>query len=284
MLKILFEDINLPIFKGKMCFDGISKLIHRCDDNLFSYYNSKDCSLDKCREFNTLLYEYVTKHQDLLIEYVDKMFLYFCKNMNIKVFNEHMTQHVHLFSELSIDDGLNACAANVNGDKIIEWFIEKNIILSNKRKIEIHRHAMDNNNDNMLVYLNKLHAVTIMDYYKTLDDNKLKRMLSYQENFHIILEYFDANRILNLIGFIASTCVGKNKCHNKLMIPFLYDNLDFNKIDENNHIYVIFYFLPDDRFLRKYLTYRTDMDKQINMINGLLSLDKGLKIQHLVNM
>jgi hypothetical protein len=120
MLKILLERVK----QNSLYPNGISKLIYNCDsEKLWSHY--RDPSLNKYQQFDTLLYQYVIGYQDLLIEYVDKMFLYFCKNMDYMIFIKYMEQHIHLFSKLSIDTGLYFCKTNVDGNKIIAWLNEK---------------------------------------------------------------------------------------------------------------------------------------------------------------
>jgi hypothetical protein len=236
--------------------------------------------IDKNKKFTEILYSYALKNQYSLHLFAHEMLLFYCKYNTLDDIKGSILNDILLLEKISLTDGFCECINNDNGYDIMIWLSEI-ISASQYDVIKIFDKMLFNNNVKMINYWKDRYEITIKNYYKNITTKQLSAYLDYKKSFHFISEYFEQIKILKIIGEKWKNILSKNNIYSQNlemysddMTQFLYDNLNFDAIDHNLHIYIIHFFLYLDNylFLNKYIEYETEISKKKTTLIELLSL------------
>jgi hypothetical protein len=279
LCKLLTSHYNHTALETILYFrpESCQEIIRFCDDRLW---------LDKNIKFREILYKHISQNNILLELYANKMLLYYCRYKTINDIKNTVLNNESLLSQLLVAHGIKESVYNDNGYNILVWLSEYMLIYTEIDIGIIFDHILSFDRLDMIIYWKNKYHIVLEKYYKNIHDAILKWHLSYKKSFDFILEYFDPNRLLRIIGEKWCDIISYDKYNgtNQIypsdtikysdhVIKTFYDNLDFDKITKDVHIYVIHYFLFfDDCFvLNKYIAYQQDANKKIAILIKLLS-------------
>lgn len=263
-----YNDVALRIILDNYPEDMyISKIIENCDNKLWSKENTS---------FRSLLFDYISKsnNKQFLFEYLNKMFLYGCKEETTDFF---ITNNLYPDNTYSIMDGLRNCVSNKNGLAIISWLTDlQTIKLDTKHIISLFQSLNYNKNLLLIKYWKTKYETIIADYYKNIDDKTLHHLIDYNSMINVVVEYIDVNKIINCMFpiYLTPHLSPIEKCSAETL-TYISDNIDFSLINDEKYYATIlytFYLRQNDTVFNKYLLYQQCTEKKIHTLVKLLSL------------
>jgi len=245
----------------------VPRIIEKCDHKLW---------LDGNTQFRTILYNHVKKTPTLLTIFANEMLLYYCAKKSGNDIKSSILNDPKLLSTLDIVSAVNNGVANNDGYQTILWLDEQNCInFGIDTIIKVYTKMIINGDYSKIEYWKTKYSNEICHYYSHLSDDKINScMTNLHDNIEMIIEYFDPNKVLSVIGQRCSRSYRYGLKITNTIHDTLYKHLDFNKIDEQWITPMIFWFLryEYDTFFRAYLVYQSDVKKKITFLINLLQI------------